>query len=137
MLVKKYLEAATFNNITRLVFRKRFEDADGGMSEQGLEIKATLANRLKLSESESKVKWEQIRWLRWLFPLDSKAFAKHGARMDALTTQIMKEHSLTYQKSGETAKQNFIDALFNLQEEYELSDDTITTLLWVTSILPS
>uniref|UniRef100_A0A803MMR9 Cytochrome P450 n=1 Tax=Chenopodium quinoa TaxID=63459 RepID=A0A803MMR9_CHEQI len=130
LVVRKYLEAATFNNITRLVFGKRFEGVDGVMSEQGLEIKATLANRLELIESESKAVWEHIRWLRWLFPLDSKAFAKHVARRDALTLQIMKEHSLAHQKSGETVKQSFIDALVTLQEKYDLSDDTITSILW-------
>ncbi|KAL2898053.1 Cytochrome P450 98A2 [Bienertia sinuspersici] len=129
LLVRKYLEATAFNNITRLVFGKRFEDENGVTSEQGLDIKATLVNLLKLNESKDM--FEQIPlWLQWLFPSYRKPLAKLRAQRAALTKKIKEEHRLARQKSGETTKQHFIDALVTLQEEYDLSDDAITSLLW-------
>ncbi|KAI7992361.1 Cytochrome P450 98A3 [Camellia lanceoleosa] len=51
LLVKKYLGAVVFNNITRLAFGKRFANSKGDMDEQGLEFKAIVANGLKLGAS--------------------------------------------------------------------------------------
>ncbi|CAI9770450.1 unnamed protein product [Fraxinus pennsylvanica] len=127
LLVKKYLGAVAFNNITRLAFGKRFENSEGIIDEQGLEFKAIVANGLKLGASLAMA--EHIPWLRWMFPLDEEAFAKHGARRDRLTRAIMEEHTLARQKSGAT-KQHFFDALLTLQEKYDLSEDTIIGLLW-------
>lgn len=126
LLVKKYLGAVAFNNITRLAFGKRFENSEGKMDEQGLEFKAIVANGLKLGASLAMA--EHIPWLRWMFPLEEEAFAKHGARRDRLTRSIMEEHTLARQKSG--VKQHFVDALLTLQEKYDLSEDTIIGLLW-------
>lgn len=126
LLVKKYLGAVAFNNITRLAFGKRFENSEGKMDEQGLEFKAIVANGLKLGASLAMA--EHIPWLRWMFPLEEEAFAKHGARRDRLTRSIMEEHTLARQKSG--IKQHFVDALLTLQEKYNLSEDTIIGLLW-------
>ncbi|KAL2478136.1 Cytochrome [Forsythia ovata] len=127
LLVKKYLGAVAFNNITRLAFGKRFVNSEGIMDEQGQEFKAIVANGLKLGASLAMA--EHIPWLRWMFPLDEGAFAKHGARRDRLTRAIMEEHTLARQKSG-GAKQHFFDALLTLQEKYDLSEDTIIGLLW-------
>ncbi|KAG6771139.1 hypothetical protein POTOM_022485 [Populus tomentosa] len=121
-----------FNNITRLAFGKRFENAEGVMDEQGLEFKAIVSNGLKLGASLAMA--EHIPWLRWMFPLEEDAFAKHGARRDRLTRAIMDEHTLARQTSG-GAKQHFVDALLTLQEKYDLSEDTIIGLLWVCNIL--
>lgn len=129
VLVKKYLGAVAFNNITRLAFGKRFANSEGVMDEQGQEFKAIVANGLKLGASLAMA--EHIPWLRWMFPLEEGAFAKHGERRDRLTRAIMEEHTLARQKSGGT-KQHFIDALLTLQEKYDLSEDTIIGLLWVT-----
>lgn len=128
MLVKKYLGAVAFNNITRLAFGKRFVNTEGVMDEQGLEFKAIVANGLKLGASLAMA--EHIPWLRWMFPLEEEAFAKHGARRDRLTRAIMEEHTLARQKSG-GAKQHFVDALLTLKDKYDLSEDTIIGLLWV------
>ncbi|CAL5420545.1 unnamed protein product [Camellia sinensis] len=127
LLVKKYLGAVAFNNITRLAFGKRFVNSEGVMDEQGLEFKAIVANGLKLGASLAMA--EHIPWLRWMFPLEEEAFAKHGARRDRLTRAIMEEHTLARQKSG-GAQQHFVDALLTLQEKYDLSEDTIIGLLW-------
>ncbi|KAK3022572.1 hypothetical protein RJ639_032443 [Escallonia herrerae] len=127
LLVKKYLGAVAFNNITRLAFGKRFVNSEGLMDEQGQEFKAIVSNGLKLGASLAMA--EHIPWLRWLFPLEEEAFAKHGARRDRLTRAIMEEHTLARQKSG-GAKQHFVDALLTLQEQYDLSEDTIIGLLW-------
>ncbi|CAK9145934.1 unnamed protein product [Ilex paraguariensis] len=126
-LVKKYLGAVAFNNITRLAFGKRFVNSEGVIDEQGQEFKAIVANGLKLGASLAMA--EHIPWLRWLFPLEEEAFAKHGARRDCLTRAIMEEHTLARQKSG-GAKQHFVDALLTLQDKYDLSEDTIIGLLW-------
>ncbi|KAI3437016.1 uncharacterized protein J3R85_005742 [Psidium guajava] len=124
--VKKYLGAVAFNNITRLAFGKRFVNAEGVMDEQGLEFKAIVSNGLKLGASLAMS--EHIPWLRWMFPLEEEAFAKHSARRDRLTRAIMEEHTVARQKSG--AKQHFVDALLTLKDKYDLSDDTIIGLLW-------
>ncbi|XP_010525432.1 PREDICTED: cytochrome P450 98A3 [Tarenaya hassleriana] len=125
--LRKYIGAVAFNNITRLAFGKRFVNAEGIMDEQGLEFKAVVANGLKLGGSLSIA--EHIPWLRWMFPLEEEAFAKHGSRRDRLTRKIMEEHTLARQKSG-GAKQHFVDALLTLKDQYDLSEDTIIGLLW-------
>ncbi|XP_047319865.1 cytochrome P450 98A2 [Impatiens glandulifera] len=126
LLVKKYLGAVAFNNITRLAFGKRFVNAEGIMDEQGLEFKAIVSNGLKLGASLAMA--EHIPWLRWMFPLEEESFAKHGARRDNLTRSIMDEHTEARKKGG--AKQHFVDALLTLQDKYDLSEDTIIGLLW-------
>ncbi|XP_077219055.1 p-coumarate 3-hydroxylase-like [Tasmannia lanceolata] len=126
MVVKNYLAGVAFNNITRLAFGKRFMNAEGEMDEQGMEFKAIVANGFKLGASLTMA--EHIPWVRWMFPLEEEAFAKHGARRDRLTKAIMDEHTLARQKSS--AKQHFVDALLTLREEYDLSQDTIIGLLW-------
>ncbi|KAL6988092.1 hypothetical protein U1Q18_013836 [Sarracenia purpurea var. burkii] len=127
LLVKKYLGAVAFNNITRLAFGKRFVNSEGVMEEQGVEFKAVVTNGLKLGASLAMA--EHIPWLRWMFPIEEDAFAKHCARRDRLTKAIMEEHTLARQTSG-SAKQHFVDALLTLQEKYDLSEDTIIGLLW-------
>ncbi|XP_031473498.1 p-coumarate 3-hydroxylase [Nymphaea colorata] len=127
MVLRTHLGAVAFNNTTRLVFGKRFIDADGKMHPQGLEFKGIVANGLKLGAS---LPWgEYVPWLRWAFPLEEEAIAKHGDRRDRLTRAIMEEHTLARNKSG-GAKQHFVDALLTLQQEYDLSEDTIIGLLW-------
>ncbi|XP_047970642.1 cytochrome P450 98A2-like [Salvia hispanica] len=127
LLVKKYLGAVAFNNITRLAFGKRFVNADGIVDKQGQEFKAIVSNGLKLGASLAMA--EHIPWLRWMFPLDEDAFAKHGARRDNLTREIMEEHMLAREKGG-GAQQHFFDALLTLKDKYDLSEDTIIGLLW-------
>ncbi|KAI6676009.1 hypothetical protein NL676_036805 [Syzygium grande] len=72
---------------------------------------------------------EHVPWLRWLFPLEEEAFAKHCARRDRLTRAIMEEHVLARRKPG-GARQHFVDALLTLQGSYDLSEDNIIGLLW-------
>ncbi|KAK7858266.1 cytochrome p450 98a2 [Quercus suber] len=131
LLVKKYLGSVAFNNITRLAFGKRFVNEEGVMDEQGLELKAILANGVKIGGSLAMS--EHIPWLRWMFPLEKEALAKHGARRDGLTIAIMKEHTQARNKSG-GVKQHFVDALLTLQEKYDLSEDTIIGLIWAEEI---
>ncbi|XP_075520494.1 cytochrome P450 98A2-like [Primulina tabacum] len=126
LLLRKYLGAVAFNNITRLAFGKQFVNSEGQLDKQGQEFKAIVANGLKLGASLAMA--EHVPWLRWMFPLDEDAFAKHGSRRDRLTREIMDEHTLARQKSGE--KQHFFDALLTLQDKYDLSEDTIIGLLW-------
>ncbi|XP_068663450.1 cytochrome P450 98A2 [Aristolochia californica] len=127
LVVKNYLATVAFNNITRLAFGKRFVNSEGVIDEQGVEFKAIVSNGLKLGASLAMA--EHIPWLRWMFPLEEEAFAKHGARRDRLTKAIMDEHTAARNKSG-GVKQHFVDALLTLQEKYDLSEDTIIGLLW-------
>ncbi|BAT85077.1 hypothetical protein LR48_Vigan10g025800 [Vigna angularis] len=127
ILVRKFLGEVAFNNITRLAFGKRFVNSEGVLEEQGVEFKGVVENGLKLGASLAMA--EHIPWLRWMFPLEEEAFAKHGARRDRLTRAIMEEHTQARKKSG-GAKQHFVDALLTLQDKYDLSEDTIIGLLW-------
>lgn len=128
MVLRKYLGTVTFNNITRLVFGKRFVNEEGVLDEQGKEFKAIVENGIRLGGSLAMA--ENIPWLRWLFPLEEGAFAEHGAHRDRLTRAIMEEHRQACQANGET-KQHFVEALLSLREEYDLSEDTVIGLLWV------
>lgn len=129
MKLRDYLSTVSFNNITRLVLGTRFMSPEGVLNEQGLEFKDILGNGVKLWAPVTLA--EYIPWLRWMFPLEEEKYVKHNERRDKLTKTIMAEHTLARQKAGGAAKPHFVDALLNLQEEYELSDDTIIGLLWV------
>lgn len=112
------------------MFGKRFMNSEGVIDEQGQEFKGIVANGIKLGASLNMA--EHIPWLRWLFPIEEEAFAKHGARRDRLTKMIMDEHTDARKHSG-GSKQHFVDALLTLQDKYDLSEDTIIGLLWVCS----
>ncbi|KAJ6807791.1 cytochrome P450 98A2 [Iris pallida] len=126
LVVRDHISGVAFNNITRLAFGKRFVNSEGVMDEQGMEFKAIVANGLKFGASLSL--GEYVNWLKWMYPIDEEAFAKHGARRDRLTKAIMDEHTRSRKESG--ARQHFVDALLTLQEKYDLSEDTIIGLLW-------
>ncbi|CAM6050128.1 unnamed protein product [Sphagnum compactum] len=124
--VKPYLSAMAFNNITRIVFGKRFVTDQGNIDLQGVEFKEVIAQGMKLGASLKMS--EHIPYLRWMFPLQEEEFAKHGARRDNLTRSIMLEHRLESEKHG--AGHHFVDALLSLQQEYDLSETTVIGLLW-------
>ena len=125
--VKRYLSAMAFNNITRIVFGKRFVDESGKIDPQGVEFKEIIFQGMKLGASLKMS--EHIPYLRWMFPLQEEEFAKHGARRDSLTKTIMEEHRL--QRETDNAGHHFVDALLSLQNQYDLSETTIIGLLWV------
>ncbi|GMN53276.1 hypothetical protein TIFTF001_022419 [Ficus carica] len=125
--VRNFLGAVAFNNITRLVFGKRFMDSEGVLDEQGKEFKGIVTNGIKIGASLNMA--EHIPWLRWMFPLEEEAFTQHGDRRDRLTKIIMEEHTQARKQGGGT-KQHFVDALLTLQDKYDLSEDTIIGLLW-------
>ncbi|XXG41311.1 hypothetical protein AAC387_Pa01g1799 [Persea americana] len=126
VVVKNYVSAVALNNITRLVLGKRFVNSDGVMEKQGVEFKAIGANTLRLRASLTMA--EHIPWLRWMFPLEKEAMAKHSTRRDQLSKAIMEDHTLARHRTSE--KQHFVDALLTLKDKYDLSDDTIIGLLW-------
>ena len=127
LVVRNHLSMVSFNNITRLAFGKRFMNAAGEVDEQGREFKAIVTNGIKIGASLSIA--EYIRWLRWLSPLDEELYKAHNDRRDRLTIRIMEEHARALRQSGAT-KQHFVDALFTLRDQYDLSDDTVIGLLW-------
>lgn len=116
-----------FNNITRLAFGKRFMNANGDIDEQGREFKTIVNNGIKIGASLSVA--EFIWYLRWLCPLNEELYKTHNERRDRLTMKIIDEHAKSLKESG--AKQHFVDALFTLKEQYDLSEDTVIGLLWV------
>ncbi|XP_062224060.1 cytochrome P450 98A1-like isoform X1 [Phragmites australis] len=126
VVVRNYMSMVAFNNITRLAFGKRFMNAAGELDEQGREFKTIVTNGIKIGASLSIAQY--IRWLRWLAPLDEQLFKAHGDRRDRLTVKIMEEHARALKQRG--AKQHFVDALFTLRDQYDLSDDTVIGLLW-------
>lgn len=127
LVVKEHLSSVAFNNITRLAFGKRFMNSEGVIDEQGREFKTIVANGIKIGASLSLA--EYVWWLRWMFPLDEELYESHNARRDKLTKKIMEEHTQARKTSG--AKQHFVDALLTLKDQYDLSDDTVIGLLWV------
>ena len=74
---------------------------------------------------------EHIPWLRWMFPLDKEAVARHDARRNKFTSAIMEEHTKGPKESGAAAKQHFVDALLSVKDQYDLCEDAILGLLWV------
>ncbi|KAI9093574.1 hypothetical protein K1719_027023 [Acacia pycnantha] len=108
VMVKKYLGAVAFNNITRLAFGKRFVNSEGIMDEQGVEFKAIVTNGLKLGASLAMA--EHIPWLRWMFPL-KKA--------------LLQSTALAGIDSPEPSWKNTLRL-----DKYDLSEDTIIGLLW-------
>lgn len=103
-------------------------NSEGEIDEQGQEFKGIVSNGIKIGAKLSMA--EYVPWLQWMFPGETQVLDKHNARRDRLTRLIMEEHTLARQKSGNT-KQHFVDALLTLQKEYDLSDDTVIGLLWV------
>ena len=126
--MRKYLGAVAFNNVTRLAFGKRFVTSNGQMDEQGVEFKAIIADGTKFGASLGMAM--HIPWLHWMFPTFGNELAENEARRDRLTKAIMEEHGLARRKTG-VAKHHFVDALFTLRDQFELSEDTIIGLLWV------
>ena len=135
MVLRDYLGMMAFLHITRLTFGKRFIDSNGVIDEQGQELKYILNNAIMLGTKKSAFA-EFLPWLSFLFKEQNEALAAHDARASSFTTRIMEEHTLARQKTGNT-KNHFVDALLTLQEEYELSDDTVTSLLWVSRCVVS
>jgi 5-O-(4-coumaroyl)-D-quinate 3'-monooxygenase len=129
--MRNFLGSVAFNNITRLTFGKRFMNSEGELDEQGQEFKGIVSNGIKIGAKLSMA--EYVPWLRWMFTGETEVLDKHNARRDRLTRLIMEEHTLARKKSGNT-KQHFVDALLTLQKQYDLSDDTVIGLLWVSKM---
>ncbi|KAG2618430.1 hypothetical protein PVAP13_3NG079580 [Panicum virgatum] len=126
LVVRNHLSMVAFNNITRLAFGKRFMNANGEIDEQGREFKTIVNNGIRIGASLSVA--EFIWYLRWLCPLNEELYKTHNERRDHLTMKIIEEHAKALQESG--AKQHFVDALFTLKQQYDLSEDTVIGLLW-------
>lgn len=127
LVLRPYLGSVAFNNITRLSFGKRFVTPEGGMDDQGQEFKGIVSNGIKIG---AKVfMGEYVPLLRWMFAGENDVLKHHETRRARLTKQIMEEHTLVRKKTG-GAKDHFVDALLTLQKQYDLTDDTVITLLW-------
>lgn len=130
--VRRYIGTVSFNNITRLTFGKRFINSKGELDPLGKEFKGILSSGVKNTKNSFLA--EHLPWLRWLLqPLDKEKgeAAIHNARLDRFTREIMEEHAKVKSQNIGGVKQHFVDALLSLKDEYELSEDTIIGLLWV------
>ncbi|XP_048527307.1 cytochrome P450 98A1-like [Triticum urartu] len=126
LVLRSHLAMVSFNNITRLVFGKRFMNANDDINEEGHEFKSIVNNGIKIGASLSIA--EYVWYLRWLFPLNDELYKTHNERRDHLTKKIIEEHAKALEESG--SKNHFVDALLTLREQYDLSDDTVFGLLW-------
>uniref|UniRef100_A0A453JDD7 Uncharacterized protein n=1 Tax=Aegilops tauschii subsp. strangulata TaxID=200361 RepID=A0A453JDD7_AEGTS len=107
LVVRSHLAMVSFNNITRLVFGKRFMNANGDINEEGQEFKSIVNNGIKIGASLSIA--EYVWYLRWLFPLNEELYKTHNERRDQLTKKIIEEHEKALKESG--SKHHFVDAL--------------------------
>ncbi|PHT36829.1 Cytochrome 98A1 [Capsicum baccatum] len=108
MMLRGYLGAVAFNNITRLTFGKRFMNSEGEVDEQGKELKAIVINGFKISGKLNL--GEFVPWLRWAFKDDNEALEAQDRHLDKFTRTIMEEHTIARKETGET-KQHFVDDL--------------------------
>ncbi|KAM6580856.1 hypothetical protein CsatA_004630 [Cannabis sativa] len=125
--VRDFIGAVAFNNITRLVFGKRFRNSEGELDEQGKEFKGIVTNGIKVGASLSMA--EHIHWVRWMFPIEEEAFAKHVSRRDKLTSNIMDDYTQARREIG-SSKHHFVDSLLTFKDNYDLTHDTVIGLLW-------
>ncbi|KAF3619274.1 Cytochrome 98A1 [Capsicum annuum] len=108
MMLRGYLGAVAFNNITRLTFGKRFMNSEGEVDEQGEELKGIVINGFKISGKLNL--GEFVPWLRWAFKDDNEALEAQDRHLDKFTRTIMEEHTIARKETGET-KQHFVDDL--------------------------
>ncbi|XP_059295873.1 cytochrome P450 98A3-like [Lycium ferocissimum] len=127
LMLRSYLVSVAFNNITRLTFGKRFMNSQGEVDEQGEELKALVTNGIKIGGKLNL--GEFVPWLRWFFKDDNNALQTQDRRLNKFTRIMLEEYTLARTKTAET-KQHFLDDLFTLQNEYDLSDDTVIDILW-------
>ncbi|KAG6424643.1 hypothetical protein SASPL_115061 [Salvia splendens] len=129
VVVREYLSTMAFLHITRLTFGKRFIDSNGVIDEQGQELKNILDSSLKSGTKKSVIAEFLPVWFSIFFKNENAALDAHNSRTDSFTKKIMAEHTLARRNTG-SSKNHFVDALLTLQEEYQLSEDTVIGLLW-------
>ncbi|XP_068659366.1 p-coumarate 3-hydroxylase-like [Aristolochia californica] len=129
LVVKEYLSPVAFNNITRIAIGKRLMDDKGKMCEQGAELKSFMNEGIKLGAMLMAA--EYVPWLRLFAATNVEAaiIDDREARRNRLTLAIMNEHTHLRLKTNSTYH-HFLDALLTMQDKYELSDDTVISLLW-------
>ncbi|KAG9454805.1 hypothetical protein H6P81_007709 [Aristolochia fimbriata] len=129
LIVREYLAPVAFNNITRLALGKRLMDEEGKMYEQGVELKSVVSEGIKIGAMLMAA--EYVPWLRLFASTKAEAaiIGDREARRDRLTRAIMNEHTQLRLKTNDTYH-HFLDALLTLQDQYDLSDDTVIGLLW-------
>lgn len=128
ILLRKHLGLMAFLHITRLTFGKRFIDSNGNFDKEGKELKDILDENVKSGAKKSFFGF--IPGYNYIFKDEVNALDKHIKRSIDFTNTIMEEHTRARLSTGHT-KSHFVDAMLTRQEEYELSEDTITGLLWV------
>ncbi|KAJ7568246.1 hypothetical protein O6H91_01G116200 [Diphasiastrum complanatum] len=128
VLIRNYLFAATINNMTGMVFGKRYnlDSSTGCLAPQGHEFKDLISETLRLGSVFNISDF--IPSLRWLdFQGYEKTLRGFRRRMDVLTNEIMSEHM-----NGEPLKveEDFLDIVLRLKDNYQLNDKIIGNLIW-------
>lgn len=122
LVIRRYVGAVAFNNITRLLFGKRFENEEGVLNQQGKEF---VGNLTKKSEGGTFLAvFQEIWWLTWVLWPQRIALTKMRAEEDDLKRAIMEDHI------GKGEEKHFLGALLSIQEKYDLTQDDIGGLLW-------
>lgn len=126
--LRKYLGLMAFLHITRLSFGKRFIDDDGVFDKQGEQLKSILDDSTKLGSKRSFL--EFIPGYNYFFKAETTELDKQNKRADDFTKIIMADYAKERERTG-GSKTHFVDAMVTLQKEYDLHEDTIIGLLWV------
>ncbi|GJT01537.1 cytochrome P450 98A2, partial [Tanacetum coccineum] len=127
LVLKDYLWNAMFNSITRMIFGKSCVSSDGELDIEGRELKAILEAQFHAKVSLGileEVWW--LRWMSWIIDRENKALA---ARNHRYFEAVIHERELERVNNNYTYP-NFLDALLSRRKEYDLSNNTISGLLW-------
>ncbi|PWA50071.1 cytochrome P450 98A2 [Artemisia annua] len=127
LVLKDYLWNFMFNSITRMIFGKSCVSSDGELAIEGRELKAILEAQFHAKVSLGileEVWW--LRWMSWIIDGENKALA---ARIHKFFEAVIHERELERENDNNTYP-NFLDALLSRRKEYDLSNNTISGLLW-------
>lgn len=106
-------------------------NSNGTFSEQGEELKSILDDSMKTTKRSFL---DLLPWFRFSFKADNEELDSIARRSDSFTKAIMEECTLANKNTNNT-KSHFVDALLTLQEEYQLSEDSVIGFLWVSIYL--
>ncbi|CAM8984222.1 unnamed protein product [Rhodiola kirilowii] len=126
--LRRYLDVASFNCITRIVLGKRFINNEGVTNEEGLELKAILIELAECNSSMSLM--DLIPWLRGLGQIGERRFSRCQERKMRFLRGLLEDCEARVKESDGEAKGNFLCALVGLKEEHDLSEDNIVGLIW-------
>ncbi|KAI3504869.1 hypothetical protein L1887_26626 [Cichorium endivia] len=126
LVVKNCLKKTTFNIVATMIFGNSFVDSNGELDSEGWELIAIMEAQFRAKVSLGIV--EEVGWLRWLSWLKDDENKQIQSRNHRFFQAAI--HKKEKQNCTDHRNFNFLDALLSRCEEYNLSDDTISGLLW-------